>query len=322
MPHNRKGADRTGASRRVTLRVVEIHKRCIGARSHGARRENAGDRDISHVLDVGSEPATQRAGVDPRAQGDHLIRIQRSLPLQNIAGVRKRLLCVVNPRPRDVVYGGRDLPRCASVAGVCSAGSHECASFSHPRDPGAGIATFLAATFTARAQTWDGGGTNDNFNTANNWNPNAVPANTGTADLIFSGNVRPTPVVNINFAVDSVTFDAAASAFNIGASGGSILTVGAGGIANNSVNTQTFSAPVTFSTSSSITAGALVDFTGAVNLGVSAVTVNANANVDFNVVSGTGGLVKNGTGALNLASSGTQDYDITVNNGIVDLDRP
>lgn len=179
----------------------------------------------------------------------------------------------------------------------------------------------LIFSIAARAQTWDGGGTDDNLSTANNWNPNAVPANNGTANLAFAGVTRLTPVVNVNFDVNSVAFNNTAGAFSIGQSGGSVLTVRGGGIVNNDVDIQTLATSVTFASGSSITApsGAL-NFIGIVNLGANTITVSGDFNTDFDVVTGAGGLVKNGNGTLNLASSGTQDYDITVNSGTVDFD--
>ena len=63
------------------------------------------------------------------------------------------------------------------------------------------VGVLSAMAVGARAQIWDGGGTNDNWNTANNWNPNAVPANDGTANVGFRGSVRLTPVVNFAIAL-------------------------------------------------------------------------------------------------------------------------
>src|SRR5687767_13469270 len=106
----------------------------------------------------------------------------------------------------------------------------------------------LAWGVAARGQTWDGGGANDNFTAVNNWNPNAVPVNNGTANLVFDGLVRLTPQVNVNFDVARVTFGPTAGGFDIGAINNSTLTVRGGGITNNSAVGQQITAPVTFAT--------------------------------------------------------------------------
>ncbi len=179
----------------------------------------------------------------------------------------------------------------------------------------AGIAGLLTTVSTLHAQTWDGGGANNSFTNAGNWNPNLAPVNDGTADIVFSGSVRPTPTVNIDYSVNSVAFDNVAVPFTINAAGGSTLTIGAGGIANNSPNTQTFSAPVVFQSDSSISGGNPLNFTGGTDIGSGIVSVIVNATTSFDGLTGTGTLVKNGVATLNLQSSGTQDYSITVNSG-------
>ena len=67
------------------------------------------------------------------------------------------------------------------------------------------------------ANIWDGGGTDNNSNTANNWDNNTVPA--GNAQLTFAGIVRPTVVWNgiTSASINSsgFTFSAGAAAFQI-----------------------------------------------------------------------------------------------------------
>lgn len=181
------------------------------------------------------------------------------------------------------------------------------------------FAAILASHSVVHAQTWDGGGANDNVTTANNWNPNAVPVNDGTADLIFGGVVRLTPIFDTDFKVDSITFDNTAGAFNIGASGGSSLLVGPGGITNNDASTQTFSAPVDLSNSAVTAASGVLDFTGPISLG-GTVTFAGGFTTNVDEVNGSGTLIKNGTATLNVNSSGTKNWDLVVNDGTVDFD--
>ena len=94
----------------------------------------------------------------------------------------------------------------------------------------------LVASGSVYAQTWDGGAANDNWSAAANWNPNAVPANNGTASIVMAGNVRPTPNVDVAWDILGLTFNNTATAFTLG---GSQLTIRGGGIANSSTNLQT-----------------------------------------------------------------------------------
>jgi autotransporter-associated beta strand protein len=59
------------------------------------------------------------------------------------------------------------------------------------------LGMILFTTPRVHAQTWDGGGTDNYWNTANNWSPDGVPATGGT--LQFTGSARMT---NINNLVD------------------------------------------------------------------------------------------------------------------------
>lgn len=49
------------------------------------------------------------------------------------------------------------------------------------------LASLLPTPARASAVTWDGGGTDDAWDTAENWNPNGVP--TAADDVIINGNV-------------------------------------------------------------------------------------------------------------------------------------
>jgi hypothetical protein len=182
----------------------------------------------------------------------------------------------------------------------------------------------LIASSNAYAQTWDGGGTDDFWTTVNNWSPNGVPANNGTANLVFDGVTRLAPKVNINWSVNSVTFAPFAGAFDIQGSGLSVLTIGAGGITNTDTGGQRISVPVNFSANSSInaTAGG-VTLAGNIGLGTSAVTINGAFDTtisSFINFSGTGSFTKNGAGNFRISSDGSsQNYDLILNAGTIDF---
>ena len=117
--------------------------------------------------------------------------------------------------------------------------------------PGAAIGTngFLASnydvtyvpgtlTVTPAVSVWHGGGANDNWSTAANWDN--VPVNTAT--LIFEGTTRPTPFQDsatvTNFA--TLWFKSTAGSFASGGNGIGLSTL----IENDSINAQKVSLPI------------------------------------------------------------------------------
>ncbi|MGE0480170.1 MAG: hypothetical protein AB7Q17_06825, partial [Phycisphaerae bacterium] len=151
-----------------------------------------------------------------------------------------------------------------------------------------------------RAQTWDGGGTNNNWSTANNWSPNGVPPS--GANIIFAGTTRLTPVLDSNRTVNALTFSNTAGAFSI--SGANTLTLGGSGITNNDTQTQLLNVDnVVLSASQTwdAAAGNLTISPATLNLGVRTLTVTGgfNTTISTDPLGVTGGhLVKNGTGTL------------------------
>ena len=187
-----------------------------------------------------------------------------------------------------------------------------------------GICAVAFAGATVMAQTWDGGGTNNNWTTANNWNPNAVPANNGTANLVFGGNVRTTPILDANFDINSLTFDNTAGAFAI--SGSSTLTVRGGGITNNDNGSQTIALFITLGASQSWTAAsAPLNFqAGAINTAGFLLTIDGPAATTISAtISGAGGLTWSGAGTLTLSGSASNTFagTTTVNSGTLALGK-
>src|SRR6266542_4408831 len=99
-------------------------------------------------------------------------------------------------------------------------------------------AACLFTSLSLPAQTWDGGGTNDNWTTVTNWIGDAAPLNNGTANIVFADTNRLTPNVDAAWSINSLTFTNGAGGFVLS---GSPLTIGAGGITNRSAFTQTIS---------------------------------------------------------------------------------
>ncbi|MBP7949251.1 MAG: autotransporter-associated beta strand repeat-containing protein, partial [Verrucomicrobiales bacterium] len=89
----------------------------------------------------------------------------------------------------------------------------------------------------APAYVWDGGGTDDNFGTADNWNPSGAPTTGSGVTLEFGGTVRLTPNNNYTAFDDfgNLIFVSGAGAFTLGGNAIDLF----GKIENNSSNLQT-----------------------------------------------------------------------------------
>jgi hypothetical protein len=97
------------------------------------------------------------------------------------------------------------------------------------------VLAYLAVQSQATgASVWDGGGSDNNWSSALNWADNITPTNNGTADVTISGSTRLTPTVDVPWDINSLTFSSG-SKFTLG---GSALTIGSGGIINQSSTIQ------------------------------------------------------------------------------------
>src|SRR5262245_15179636 len=183
------------------------------------------------------------------------------------------------------------------------------------------VAALLAAAVATQAQVWDGGGTNDSWTTANNWNPNAVPINDGTANIAFRGSVRLTPIVPSPRAAQSISFLSPAGSFNIlAAAGHNFIQVGSGGITNSDNSLQTITCAIFLGAAQTwnATSGDLsidsVDGRGF------ALTIDGGFNTTLGLLDNTMPLTKNGAGILTLTGNNSFSGLVTINAGIVSID--
>ena len=176
----------------------------------------------------------------------------------------------------------------------------------------------------ANTMTWGNVGTD--FATDANWLGGTAPADNATSDIGAFANATVTnnPVFTADRSINGLRFSNGTAAWTFTGSGGTqTLTLGSGGITNNSANTQTFSASglqlalgtnLTFAA----TSGALA-IDSAVNLTNFNLTLGgASAGSAISgVVSGTGALSKTGTGTWTLSGPNTYTGGTTINAGTV-----
>jgi T5SS/PEP-CTERM-associated repeat protein/autotransporter-associated beta strand protein len=109
-------------------------------------------------------------------------------------------------------------------------------------------------------ETWDGGGTDNEWSTAANWNglrgDVSAPPNDGTADIIMAGTIKLSNILDVDWDVNSLTFNNTAGAFSVNGYSGVTLGMGAGGVSNNDSQLQTLLLPIGLNASQTWTAAA------------------------------------------------------------------
>ena len=193
------------------------------------------------------------------------------------------------------------------------------------------LAAFLLSAITASAATftWDGGSTGTSnwsgggggtANGKNNWIGDQVPANDGTADIIFAGSVRTTPNMSASWSINSLSFASGASAFTLSGSAGTTLTIGTGGAVNNTIGVNQVVSIGNLALGADQTWNALsanLTFSGAsLNLGTYTLTADGANNTSIgNAISGTGGITKVGAGTLTISGANTYSGATAVSAG-------
>ena len=202
----------------------------------------------------------------------------------------------------------------------------------------------LAGTIASHSATitWDGGGTDNKFNTAANWTPDAAVTAIAGNDFRFGtlvGGGQTTADVNVGGNFSSLWFDAGASAMTITGSGNTMqfATGTATSIQNNSSNAQIFNTTlrqfwisgtatrtwsatnasmtynaVLFRADSSVSNDVSLIFAGNYNH-----TVNTTMNLEGTWTGKTAGITKNGSGTLLLKGAAAYNGKTTINNGII-----
>ncbi|MEO5914566.1 MAG: MBG domain-containing protein [Luteolibacter sp.] len=158
---------------------------------------------------------------------------------------------------------------------------------------------------------WNGSGGDNNWNTAGNWN-GVLPVNGQV--VTFQGTTRQTSSNNLLSSVGQIIF--ANGGFSIS---GTAVTMQWGII--NQAGTNTWSIPTTLLAPQSFTSTAgTLNVTGTVANAGFPLTLDGAGAINFSgVISGTGGLVKDGLGTSAISIQSTYTGGTTVNAGILNL---
>jgi hypothetical protein len=185
-----------------------------------------------------------------------------------------------------------------------------------------GFFLLLFTTISARAGTyiWDGDGPFSNWiDWPYNWQQDvAPPSSLLTTDLVFAGVVQLNVGGIFSYSVHSISFNATAGAFTIGPAP---LSVGTGGIENDSTSKMHFSTPISFSDVANATIDAVsgsLAFDDNVTLPSGTLTVHTtsfSANTSFTKILGISTVNKTGPGSMVWYPSSTVLANVIVSAG-------
>ena len=176
-------------------------------------------------------------------------------------------------------------------------------------------------TVTLANDVWVGGGSDAFFDTNPNWGNSAAPGLVGDS-LTFAGIVNTNPSMDLSYTVSGVTFSNNAGMFDITTANGSILTLTANGVVNNSTKTQALEVPLVMGSAQMFNAAAgSLALSQTINNGGYVLTVGGVSNtVVSGAISGSGGITKTNTGTLTLTGSDTFSGNLFAKKGTVVVD--
>ena len=176
----------------------------------------------------------------------------------------------------------------------------------------------LACSFNASAavRTWDGGGGDNNWQTAANWVGDLAPV--ANDDLVF-------PAVAAQFTGNNnypllTTFNSITIEGGTYTLGGSPLRLSNGLTVSSGTQTINFSISLVSTQVFNMSGPTATATLLGVLLGSSGLTIEGPGTIGIGVINGSGSITKNGTGASAVISAVSYSGSIAVNNGIFVVD--
>ena len=178
-------------------------------------------------------------------------------------------------------------------------------------DTSALVTTGTISIVSAGTSQWNGGGADTNWSSALNWS-GVAPANNQV--LTFAGTTRQASVNNLLTAVGQIVFSNGGFSLS-----GTAVTLQWGVL--NQAGNNTWGVPTTLLAPQSYTStsGTLTISGTTANGGFDLTLDGAGNHAVSGVISGTGGLVKSGTGTAALSAKNTYTGLTTINGGILNL---
>ncbi len=176
------------------------------------------------------------------------------------------------------------------------------------------VALLFSSNAFSAVKTWDGGGADNNWQTAANWAGDIAPV--ANDDLVFPATATQFTTNNNFFLFTNFNSITINGSYTIGGNPLRIansLTVNSG---TQAINTAiSLSGGQTFNASQgSLTTLAILSVSGA------GLTLDGVGSFGIGIISGSGGIIQNGAGASLIASASGYSGAITVNNGIFVVD--
>ncbi len=182
--------------------------------------------------------------------------------------------------------------------------------------------TCFVSILTAADVTWNGGGADGNWGTAQNWVGGTAPTSAGADRLIFSGSIRTSANNSyVSGLFRGIAFDASASSFFLS---GNEFSVAEDGFVNQAAQVQTVGPAVNFTQSATVSnvAGGSTTFLGlTMGIGTSNITFSGagDTTIASTMTGTTGSIVKTGSGILTGTGAWNQAGNITVQGGTLTL---
>ena len=159
--------------------------------------------------------------------------------------------------------------------------------------------------------TWNGAsaGSSD-WSDAGNWVNQLSPYGDPNGQLVFDGTIQTTNTLDQNLSANSLTLASTAGSFAV--SGAGALTLGSGGITNNSSNAQTFNAPLVLSAAQTWTNnGGTLKIAGTIDNGGFGLKTSGSMTIS-GAITGTGSLTTQ-SGLVTLTGNNSYSGGTTVN---------